>query len=99
MFSTSSLRMAWLTAEADGWRAVHISFGLTLAGAMAMETQRKHAGMASAFLGTLMFVMGGISAPLTGIGGTSMASMTVVILLSYVLALVSYLVLGRQKTV
>lgn len=71
----------------------------TLAGAMAMETQRKHAGMASAFLGTLMFVMGGISAPLTGIGGTSMASMTVVILLSYVLALVSYLVLGRQKTV
>lgn len=23
---------AWLTAEADGWRAVHISFGLSLAG-------------------------------------------------------------------
>lgn len=28
---------AWLTAEADGWRAVHISFGLTLAGAMALR--------------------------------------------------------------
>lgn len=29
-----SLAGAWLTAEADGWRAVHISFGFTLAGAM-----------------------------------------------------------------
>lgn len=28
---------AWLTAEADGWRAVHISFGLTLAGAMLLR--------------------------------------------------------------
>ncbi|KQY85638.1 cytochrome b/b6 domain-containing protein [Pelomonas sp. Root1444] len=28
---------AWLTAEAYGWRAVHISFGLTLAGAMALR--------------------------------------------------------------
>ncbi|MFG6414498.1 cytochrome b/b6 domain-containing protein [Roseateles sp. DC23W] len=32
-----SLAGAWLTAEADGWRAVHISFGLTLAGAMALR--------------------------------------------------------------
>lgn len=30
-----SVAGAWLTAEADGWRAVHISFGLTLAGAVA----------------------------------------------------------------
>lgn len=29
-----SLAGAWLAAEADGWRAVHISFGFTLAGAM-----------------------------------------------------------------
>lgn len=29
-----SVAGAWLTAEAEGWRAVHISFGLTLAGAM-----------------------------------------------------------------
>ena len=28
---------AWLTAEADGWRAVHISFGLTLAGLMVVR--------------------------------------------------------------
>lgn len=32
-----SMAGAWLTAEADGWRAVHISFGLTLAGAMALR--------------------------------------------------------------
>ena len=32
-----SLAGAWLTAEADGWRAVHISFGFTLAGAMALR--------------------------------------------------------------
>jgi len=28
---------AWLTAEADGWRAVHISFGFSLAGVMALR--------------------------------------------------------------
>ena len=32
-----SVAGAWLTAEADGWRAVHISFGLTLAGAMTLR--------------------------------------------------------------
>lgn len=32
-----SVAGAWLTAEADGWRAVHISFGFTLAGAMALR--------------------------------------------------------------
>jgi cytochrome b len=32
-----SVAGAWLTAEADGWRAVHISFGLTLAGAVAVR--------------------------------------------------------------
>lgn len=32
-----SVAGAWLTAEADGWRAVHISFGLTLAGTMALR--------------------------------------------------------------
>lgn len=32
-----SLAGAWLTAEADGWRAVHISFGFTLAGAMLLR--------------------------------------------------------------
>jgi cytochrome b len=32
-----SVAGAWLTAEADGWRAVHISFGLTLAGAMVLR--------------------------------------------------------------
>ncbi len=28
---------AWLTAEADGWRVLHISFGLLLAGAMLLR--------------------------------------------------------------
>ena len=32
-----SLAGAWLTAEAHGWRAVHISFGLTLAGAAVLR--------------------------------------------------------------
>ncbi|NCT85297.1 MAG: cytochrome B [Comamonadaceae bacterium] len=32
-----SLAGAWLTAESQGWRAVHISFGLTLAGAMILR--------------------------------------------------------------
>ena len=32
-----SLAGAWLTAEGHGWRAVHISFGFTLAGAMVLR--------------------------------------------------------------
>lgn len=32
-----SVAGAWLTAEAQGWRAVHISCGLTLAGAMSLR--------------------------------------------------------------
>lgn len=32
-----SVAGAWFTAEADGWRAVHISFGLTLAGAAVLR--------------------------------------------------------------
>jgi cytochrome b len=32
-----SVAGAWLTAEAEGWRALHISFGLTLAGAMVLR--------------------------------------------------------------
>lgn len=68
----------------------------TLAGAMAMQTQEQHSGTASAFLGTLMFLMGGVSAPLTGIGGTSFISMGVVLAASYLLALLSYVLIARK---
>jgi DHA1 family bicyclomycin/chloramphenicol resistance-like MFS transporter len=68
----------------------------TLAGAMAMQAQGQHSGTASAFLGTLMFIMGGVSAPLTGIGGTSFISMGVVLGGSYLLALLSYVLIARK---
>ena len=32
-----SVAGAWITSEADGWRAVHISFGMTLAGAVVLR--------------------------------------------------------------
>lgn len=63
----------------------------TLASSLAMQNQGGNAGTASAWMGMLMFAMGGISAPLTGFGGTSATSMSVVIAGSYLLAFIAFL--------
>lgn len=48
-------------------------------------------GIASALMGTLMFVCGGIAVPLVGAGGESMVKMSLAIMISYVVALfISY---------
>lgn len=72
--------------------AVSINSGIcTLASSIALQQQSRHSGTASAWLGMMMYSMGGISAPLTGIGGTSGVSMSAVIQVSYCLAFMFFL--------
>lgn len=71
----------------------------TLINSQAMQLTEKHAGVASACLGALMFVMGGLSAPFTGIGGsTTLFSMTIVLLICYACALLCWFLITRPKT-
>lgn len=44
-------------------------------------------GTASALMGTLMFVFGGIAAPLAGLGGETMLKMSLAMAICYLLAL------------
>ncbi|EMH4162094.1 multidrug effflux MFS transporter [Pluralibacter gergoviae] len=61
----------------------------TIAGSEAMSAvKRQESGTASAILGMLMFLFGGIAAPLAGIGGETMLKMSLAILLNYGIALV-----------
>lgn len=60
----------------------------TVAGAEAMNAvDAGQSGTASALLGTLMFVFGGIAAPLAGLGGETMLKMSLAMAISYSLAL------------
>lgn len=70
----------------------------TLINSQAMQLIDKNAGVASACLGTLMFVMGGISAPLTSIGGASLFSMTFVLACCYLLALLCWFFITRPSS-
>ncbi|MGY6031256.1 multidrug effflux MFS transporter [Phytobacter sp. AG2a] len=69
----------------------------TLSGSAAMNSvEARCSGTASALLGMLMFVFGGIAAPLSGLGGEAMWKMTLAIVMAYGAALVVY-VLARRK--
>ena len=60
----------------------------TISGSRAMsEVSSAQSGTASALMGTLMFVCGGIAAPLAGIGGETMLKMSVAMTISYLIAL------------
>lgn len=66
---------------------------------LAMKSQGSHAGSASALLGLVQFSIGGVMAPLVGIGGGASAlPMGLIILLSSAAALFLYL-FGLRKTV
>mgnify|MGYP000845331127 CR=1 FL=1 len=63
---------------------------------LGMQSQDKNAGSASALLGLVPFILGAITAPLVGIGGSSTGiPMAVVILLCNVMVLVSFKKLVR----
>ncbi len=60
----------------------------TVSGAEAMNAvDSAQSGTASALMGTLMFVCGGIAAPLAGLGGETMLKMSLAMAISYGLAL------------
>lgn len=60
----------------------------TVSGAEAMSAvSSAQSGTASALMGTLMFVCGGIAAPLAGLGGETMLKMSLAMAISYAIAL------------
>ncbi|WP_434637978.1 multidrug effflux MFS transporter [Klebsiella sp. I138] len=60
----------------------------TVAGSKAMSAvSSAQSGTASALMGTLMFVCGGIAAPLAGLGGETMLKMSFAMAVSYLIAL------------
>jgi MFS transporter, DHA1 family, multidrug resistance protein len=66
---------------------------------LAMQKQGENAGSASALLGVLSFAFGGIASPLVGIGGEESAlPMGVVIVISSMGAVISYIFLVLRKT-
>ncbi|NDL62837.1 multidrug effflux MFS transporter [Acerihabitans arboris] len=69
----------------------------TLASSLAMQTQGKNAGSASAMIGVAMFALGAISVPFTGIGGTSVVTMGLTIWGCYIIAIVLFLVMVNKK--
>ncbi|RPF51031.1 multidrug effflux MFS transporter [Aquisalibacillus elongatus] len=67
---------------------------------LAMQTQDRNAGSASALLGLFQFIFGGSVAPIVGLFGTStILPLSVIILVSQTLLVVSYIVLGRKGDV
>ncbi|WP_282940005.1 multidrug effflux MFS transporter [Paenibacillus sp. RC67] len=66
--------------------------------ALAMQNQAQAAGSASALLGLLSFIAGGVVAPLVGLGGSGTAvPMGIVIAVADVGAVVCYLLMIRRK--
>ncbi|MGC6386073.1 multidrug effflux MFS transporter [Ewingella sp. S1.OA.A_B6] len=68
------------------------------AGSLAMQSQGKNAGSASALIGVCMFALGSISVPISGLGGTSALSMGLTILGCYAIAITLFVTLVRKVT-
>jgi DHA1 family bicyclomycin/chloramphenicol resistance-like MFS transporter len=69
----------------------------TLSGSAAMNcVESRYSGTASALLGMLMFVFGGIATPLSGLGGEAMWKMSLAMVIAYGAALGVY-ALARPK--
>jgi DHA1 family bicyclomycin/chloramphenicol resistance-like MFS transporter len=72
----------------------------TVAGAEAMSAvDAAQSGTASALMGTLMFVFGGIAAPLAGLGGETMLKMSLAMAICYLLALLLGLKTARRTLI
>lgn len=98
---SSLLLLSWLQAH-----LIFILISLTLtiscnsiiastASSLAMESQGSQAGSASAVIGVCMFMLGALSVPITGIGGTSVLTMAMSIFGSYSLAILVFLFLTK----
>jgi DHA1 family bicyclomycin/chloramphenicol resistance-like MFS transporter len=70
----------------------------TTSNSLALQNNRKVAGSASALLGVTNFIVGAIAAPLVGIAGENTAvPMGVVMLVSSIGAVLTYMILVRKK--
>lgn len=71
----------------------------TTASSLALEKQGKQAGSASAMIGTISFLLGGIVAPLVGMGGENTAvPMVIVIAIMIAGAWISYVIANKQTS-
>ena len=68
----------------------------TTASSLAMQSQGHRAGSASAVIGVCMFSFGAISVPVTGLGGTSLVSMTGTIFGCFMLAILVFIFLAQK---
>ncbi|WP_312063750.1 multidrug effflux MFS transporter [Pantoea septica] len=68
----------------------------TTASSLAMQSQGHRAGSASAVIGVCMFSFGAISVPVTGMGGTSLVSMTATIFGCFMLAILMFIFLAQK---
>lgn len=103
LISSSSLLLAGLTAAPLPLVLVALFFTVAsngvisvTASSLAMQSQGHRAGSASAVIGVTMFTLGGISVPVTGIGGTSVLTMTATIFGCYMLAILMFTVLAQK---
>jgi len=68
----------------------------TTASSLAMQSQGKRAGSASAVIGVTMFTLGSLSIPVTGLGGTSVLSMTATIFGCFMLAILMFIFVAKK---
>lgn len=101
--SSGSLLIAGLSGAALPLVLVALFFSVASNGAvgvaaasLAMQSQGHRAGSASAVLGVVMFTLGGIAVPVTGIGGTSVLTMTATIFGCYMLAIAMFVFLAQK---
>jgi len=66
------------------------------AGSLAMQSQGKNAGSASALLGVCMFALGALAVPVTGFGSQPALSMGLTILGCYAIAILMFMMLVRR---
>lgn len=69
----------------------------TTGNSLALQSQGKIAGSASALLGVLQFVLAGIVAPLTGLGNNPALSMGLVMAMASIGSIISFLLLVSRK--
>ncbi|MBM7341714.1 multidrug effflux MFS transporter [Pantoea coffeiphila] len=101
--SSGTLLLAGLSAAALPIVLIALFFSVAsngvisvTASSLAMQSQGHRAGSASAVLGVAMFTLGGISVPVTGIGGTSVMTMAATIFGCYMLAIVMFTLLAQK---
>ncbi|WP_292971907.1 multidrug effflux MFS transporter [Pantoea sp. UBA4549] len=68
----------------------------TTAASLAMQSQGHRAGSASAVIGVTMFTLGAISVPVSGVGGTSVISMSATIFGCFMLAILMFTLLAQR---